>query len=187
MEDLSNKERLVVRPNDNLAGARVVRIERRRLVVDNGGRLEAVTLDEDDKAKAPLRTSKRSSQARRTGGRTQTPNLAEQVRKLSRQAAARSKPRPSRRQSVLTQARIVPRYGEDGELTGLELSAIKPDSLLEAAGFENGDRVVSVNGARISDPAQGLKSFRGLSEEGGFVVEVERDGSLVELEYTSEE
>ena len=46
---------------------------------------------------------------------------------------------------------------------------------------------MSVNGTRVSNPAQGLKSFRGLSDKRGFVVEVEREGSVVELEYTPEE
>jgi general secretion pathway protein C len=186
VEDLGNKERLVVRPNDALAGARVVRIERRRLVIENKGRLEAVTLDEEDEGKTQPLPS-RSGRQRREQKRPGTSSMADRVRDLQRQAAVGPKPPRSRVQSVLTQARIVPRYGEDGQLAGLELTAIKPESLLEAAGFENGDRVVSVNGTRVSDPAQGLKSFRGLSDKRGFIVEVERDGSVVELEYTPEE
>jgi general secretion pathway protein C len=186
VEDLSNNEKLVVRPDEELAGARVVRIERKRLVIENRGRLEAVTLDEEDEGKTPPRPSL-SGRQRREQSRPETSSMADRVRELQRQAAAGPKPPRSRVQSVLTQARIVPRYGEDGQLAGLELTAIKPESLLETAGFENGDRVVSVNGTRVSDPAQGLKSFRGLSDKRGFVVEVERDGSVVELEYVPEE
>jgi general secretion pathway protein C len=187
VEDLGNKERLVVRANDELSGARVVRIERKRIVVENHGRLEVVTLDEEDEAKPASRASPGGRARRAAHNRPKRPSLSNRVRQLSQQAAASARPARSRVQSVLTQARIVPRYAEEGQLTGLELSAIKPDSLLETAGFENGDLVVSVNGTQISDPAQGLKSFRGLGDEAGFVVEVEREEGIVEIEYTPEE
>jgi general secretion pathway protein C len=188
VEDLRSRDRLVVRANDTLSGARVVRIERKRVVLENRGRLEAITLDEEDTPKARPSTPPRKAVAQRTRGARRAPkrSVTDQVRRLASQANAAAKPVQQRPQSVLTQARIVPRYGDGGELTGLELSAIKPGSLLENAGFQNQDLVVSVNGSRIDDPAQGLKSFRTLGQAQDFVVEVERGGQTVEIEYTQE-
>ncbi len=73
-----------------------------------------------------------------------------------------------------------------GVLSGLQLSAIRPESLLEEAGFVNGDLVVNVNGTELSDPSQGLKVFRELESAESFVVDVEREGELITLEYTAE-
>ena len=111
--------------------------------------------------------------------------MADRVR-LLKEVTERNPTQPNQRRSILTQARIVPRYGEDGVLSGLQLSAIRPESLLEEAGFVNGDLVVNVNGTQLSDPSQGLKVFRELESAERFVVDVERGGALVTLEYTAE-
>ena len=46
VEDLTKRQKLAVRVGDTISGARVIRIERERLVVDNQGRLEQISLDE---------------------------------------------------------------------------------------------------------------------------------------------
>lgn len=188
VEDLRSRDRLVVRANDTLSGARVVRIERKRVVLDNHNRLEAITLDEEETPRAASSTQRRQPAAKkgRAARRPQKRGVADQVRRLTAQAESAKRPVQQRPQSVLTQARIVPRYGEGGELTGLELSAIKPGSLLENAGFQNKDLVVAVNGSRVDDPAQGLKSFRTLGQAQNFIVDVERGGQVVEIEYAQE-
>jgi general secretion pathway protein C len=180
--DEKTKEKVVVRLNDLLSGARVVRIERKRVVVERNGKLEQIVIDDEPNAK---KVGARRAASRRPRPRPRAAaDLSQRVRQLAKPPAQARKPPV---QSVLTQARIVPRYGDDGQLGGLELSAIRPGSLLESAGLENGDLVLGVNGTRVSDPAQGLQAFRELSNPDTFVLEVDRGGEVLTLEYTPEE
>ena len=45
---------------------------------------------------------------------------------------------------------------------------------------------MNVNGTELSDPSQGLKVFRELESAESFVVDVEREGRLITVEYTAE-
>jgi type II secretion system protein C len=187
VHDHTANEKLVVRAHDPLAGATVVRIERKRIVVDKNGILEQITLDEET-GKQPTKGRAKNQPRARGRSRPSKEEALSGLGKLARKAEQAK--RPTRRapvQSVLTQARIVPRYAEDGQLSGLQLSAIRPGSLLQAAGLENGDLVVGVNGTRVADPAQGLQAFRELSSPDSFVLEVERQGSVVQLQYSPED
>jgi type II secretion system protein C len=190
--DESTNERLVVRKGDILAGARVERIERKRIVVNNRGKREAISLDEDGSASPPKPAPPRARARPRARGRTTAGSLASRVRQLaqraeeagSRQATARPPiPGPV---SILTQARMLPSYDENGELRGLKLSQIKAGSRLQAAGFQEGDVVRSVNGTEIASPAQGLRILREIDASEAVEVEVERAGELMALEYSPE-
>lgn len=189
--DESTRETTLVRAAQTLAGsaARVVRVERERVVLENRGRLEEVRFDE--------------SRAGRTAGRIGVPDVRpgapaprsssgsppsrsqrDRVRALAEKAGAPHAPSSAR--SVLTQARIIPRYSEDGSMSGLQVHSIRPGSLLETAGFRDGDLVVAVDGAAVSEPGQGLKAFREIGTAERFVVEVEREGGRVTLQHGGE-
>jgi general secretion pathway protein C len=192
LEDESKRERMVVRTGYTLPGtdAEVERIERGRLIVKNRGRLEEIKFSEDTQAPQARKARGRRARAAATPPpRPEAPprgQIGDQLRQLAEQSnEARSARR--RAQSILTQARIVPRYGEDGSMDGLEVNAIRSGSLLEDAGFQNGDLVVGVNGTPLSDPAQGLKVFRQLATAERFVVEVKRGGGVERIEYAAEE
>jgi type II secretion system protein C len=190
--DESTNERMVVRKGDMVAGARVERIERKRIVVNNRGKREAISLDEEARA-APAPPPRRPGvRARpRARGRTPSGSLAGRVRQLAQKAEEASSgraptPRSAGPVSILTQARMLPSYDEDGELRGLKLSGIKAGSQLQAAGFQEGDVVRSVNGTEIASPAQGLRILREIDASEAVEVEVERAGELMALEYSPE-
>ena len=54
VEDLAKNQNVSLRENDWVSGAQVVRIERRRIVVDNRGTLEQLTLEEAEKTASAL-------------------------------------------------------------------------------------------------------------------------------------
>jgi type II secretion system protein C len=207
VEDESSRQTVLVRPDHELSGARVVRIERKRIVVENKGQLQEIKFEENPGALPPPGSP--AARAAPQKGARRTPNrvpaampaappavtpagLQQKVLELSAQASAAAEATAGqsqavkRTQSILTQARIIPRYAEDGAMSGLEVSSIRPGSLLEAAGFENGDLVVAVNGAPLADPGEGLKVFRELATAERFVVSVERQGAVLELQYQAE-
>jgi type II secretion system protein C len=196
VENEKTREHLVVRVKDRVAGAEVVRIDRKRIVVENRGEIEAITLEPEEAAAAePQRTTAEERRrariaSRRTRARTTRPTtLTDRVRELGRSAretqpeAAQGRPPDP----ILGQARMLPSYGEDGQLEGLKVSNIRGGSALEAAGFQNGDIIRVVNGTEIASPTQGLRMLRNLGKEDRFNVEVDRAGEPVTLEYTPEE
>jgi len=66
VQDQTSRESLMLRVGDDIKGAEIERIERRRIVVRNRGKLEQVTLEEElAKAKTPSRARTRSAHTRR--------------------------------------------------------------------------------------------------------------------------
>lgn len=59
---------------------------------------------------------------------------------------------------AITGARIVPAF-RGGNFAGMKVFAIRPDSLWAAAGFLNGDELVSVNDLPLDSPEQALNAW----------------------------
>ena len=196
VEDLEERTHRIVRPGDAVKGkARVVRIERRRIVLDNGGRREELALEEDPKAKAgPRRAARRGARAaRRAAVRRAAPNAAAaaRLRKLAenRFAVSREQMDEAMRNpaNLFSQARILPKY-EEGRMVGVQLNAIKPDSLFARIGIESGDTIVELNGIRIDSPEQSAELLRELSQAREFnVVVAGPDGTTRTLNFVPEE
>jgi general secretion pathway protein C len=205
--DTRDRKHRIVRVGDELdAQARVVRIEHRRVVLRNGARLEELALQEEDSpqrgssassrkdssasARAAART-KRASTKPRAQSASDREGLADRVRRLSenRFALKRDDVREAAGDSanLFSQARILPRY-EDGEMVGLQLNAIKPNSLFERIGIANGDTVTELNGIQVTSPEQSASLLRELAEATEFTVMVRgSDGEERTLNYELED
>jgi general secretion pathway protein C len=174
IEDLKKRDTLIVRNRDPVAdGAEVVRIERRRVVLLENGEHRELTLDEDendgDKARV---TRQRARRPRRQAPR----DTAARVRALARdrfevpredvQAAVRN---PA---SIFSQAQIQPEY-EDGAMIGMRVNAIKPGSLFEEVGIQNGAIILELNGIAIDSPEASGQILSEFAEAQEFTVVVE--------------
>lgn len=62
---------------------------------------------------------------------------------------------------ALRGARLVPNF-RGGSVDGMKVFAIRPDSLWAAAGFLNGDALLTVNGLPLQSPEQGLAAVDAL-------------------------
>jgi general secretion pathway protein C len=83
--------------------------------------------------------------------------------------------------ALLRSVRVVPEQ-KDGKLVGLRLFGIKPSSLLNTLGLRNGDRLESVNGFDVANPAKALEAYARLSTATRFHVRLERSGKPLELD-----
>ena len=110
----------------------------RRVILDNAGKAEELALSEDDAGpKVKARPKRTARQARRRPAKKET--LNDRLAKLNGddgQGISR----------ILSSARIVPHYSEDGTMQGMKVDAIKADSLFEKVGLANGDVITEVNG-----------------------------------------
>jgi general secretion pathway protein C len=154
IEDTDQRKRLVVRVGDRIKDkATVLRIERRRVVLaENDARRELALDDETPEARTTRRTpSRRTARANRRDGRGARARLRQldqdkfAVPKSSLEDTLRD---PS---NLFQQARILPKF-EDGQMLGMQVSAIKSGSLLEEVGLQNGDIISELNGIAIDSP-----------------------------------
>jgi type II secretion system protein C len=74
------------------------------------------------------------------------------------------------------QARYRPLLDDEGQLRGVALLDVRPDSQLERLGLRSGDVVVSVAGVPVGNSAQAFNALRGLNPRAGGEVLVERGG-----------
>jgi general secretion pathway protein C len=192
VEDLETRKHSVVRPQDQLRGqATVVRIERRRIVLQNGTRREELALDQDDDAPKVPRPVARAPVAPPAGMQNADASVSARVRRLAenRFQVARSDVETAARNpaALFSQARIMPRY-EAGAMTGVQLNAIKPGSLFEQIGIQSGDTITQFNGIRINSPEESAQLMRELSEARQFNVMVQgSDGRQRTLTYELDE
>ena len=158
--DTETGQHFVVRVADLLKDrAQVLRIERRRIVLQNGAKREELALEGDagesgvtrPVARATPQAGRGLARPRRNAGEA----LDARMRRLgeNRFSVAREDIEEAARNpaSLLSQARILPKW-ESGQMVGMQVNGIQPGSDLEAIGFENGDTVNEVNGVRISSP-----------------------------------
>jgi len=180
VKDLNERQYKVVATGGEVGGATVVRIERKRVVLRNNGRLEELSLDEEETpTRVAARRPARPAGPARTAARERSQNLADRVRKVAEnrfevdnddvQAAVRN---PA---SLFSEARILPRY-EEGQMIGVQLNAIKAGSLFESVGLRNGDTIVEFNGQSLGSPADSAQFLQQLIDGNGFEVVVEDEG-----------
>ncbi len=186
VEDTTRRERQVVRAQDRLLDqATVVRIERRRIVLENAGKREELALDAEGASLArPLRTA---APARATPAVADVADLRERVQRLAQdrfQVQRDDVEQVMRNPAELfSQARILPKY-EEGEMVGVQLNSIQPGSLFEDIGIQDGDVITEVNGIVISSPQDSAALLRELTQSDQFDVEVlGADGSPRRLSY----
>ncbi len=183
VEDLDSREVHVVKVSDQLKGrAEVTRIERRRIVLRNAGRLEELALDEEPQGKQarprarPRRTARRSP----AGVNERIQRLAEDRFSVSRSDVQSVAKNPA---ELFSQARILPKY-ESGQMVGVQLNAIKAGSLFEQIGIQNGDIIKDLNGIEITNQQDSANVLRELTEASEFNVTVQgSDGSTRTLTY----
>jgi general secretion pathway protein C len=83
---------------------------------------------------------------------------------------------------LMRQARIVPEQ-ENGKMVGIRLFGVKPDTLLGVLGMENGDRLQTINGFDMTSPEKALEAYARLRTADQLVVQVNRKGQNMNLDY----
>lgn len=201
VEDQEKRQHLVVRVADRLMGkAEVVRIERGRIVLRNGGRLEELALEDENGTGAGggvvQKTTATSANARgRSYGRPErraamdtrgnapverVQRLAEDRFGVSRDDVQSVASNPA---ALFSQARILPKY-QDGKMMGVQLNAIQSGSLFEQIGIVDGDTITELNGIQITSQQESAAVLRQLTESTEFSVTVTgADGQQRRLTY----
>jgi general secretion pathway protein C len=83
---------------------------------------------------------------------------------------------------LMRQARIVPEQ-ENGKTVGIRMFGIRPETLLGTLGMENGDRLQTINGFDMASPEKALEAYARLRTADKLVVQVNRRGQNMNLDY----
>lgn len=91
--------------------------------------------------------------------------------------------------SIITQARVIPNYtgsGADRTIDGFRIYRIKPGSIFQALGLQNGDVIKSINGEIMNNVETGLSLLSELRNQTKFNLAIERRRNPMEMNYEVE-
>ena len=170
LEHKQTRKSQVVRIGDRLEAhpsVTVERIERRRIVLRNGVRLEQLELQDTALAAAKLPSPKRRPKNRTARNRRSRSKVQDRLKELTQSGNDRS---PT---AIFSQARILPKY-EQGKMVGIELSKIEEGSFYEKAGLNDGDIVTNLNGVAIDNPSASKELIEAFTSSDTLTAEVRR-------------
>jgi general secretion pathway protein C len=84
---------------------------------------------------------------------------------------------------IMQDARVVPSY-QNGKANGFKLFSIKPDSLYQKIGLQNGDVISKINGYEMSSPDKALEIYAKLKDAQSIQVDLKRRGRDMNMNYT---
>ncbi len=87
------------------------------------------------------------------------------------------------RAELMRMARVVPKE-EDGRVVGAKLYGIRPGSVLQKIGLEQGDMLRTINGFDMTSPTGALEALAKLRTASRLNVSIVRNGQPTTLEYT---
>jgi general secretion pathway protein C len=179
--DKEKNETLVVGIGDQIKNtASVQRIERRRVVLLENGAPRELTFGDDQGAQPAIR---RANPARRTAAAEPAIRRTQSGVAVSREEIQKSMRDPS---ELLSQARVLPKF-EQGQMVGLQVNGIKPGSLFQEIGLQEGDVITQFNGIPIDSPDQSQRIFQELANASQFNVVVRgADGTESTKNFTPE-
>ncbi|HKA15853.1 MAG TPA: type II secretion system protein GspC [Myxococcota bacterium] len=179
--DKEKNETLVVGIGDQIKNtATVNRIERRRVVITENGAPRELTFGDEEGAQP---TIQRARPTRRAAAAQSAIRQTQSGVAVSRDAIQKSMRDPS---ELLSQARVLPKF-EQGQMVGLQVNGIKPGSLFQEIGLQEGDVITQFNGIAIDSPDQSAKIFQELANAAEFNVVVRgADGAETVKNFTPE-
>lgn len=177
-----NETRAAVVDGDLEGMARVIRVERRKLVFRNlnNNRLEYIDIPKDSAVtfgvKDPV-VSSGGDEVQKKGEFDFTMRRGD-IAKYTADLG-----------SILQQARMVPNIvpGSGGRVDGFRFVAIQPNSIYEKLGFKPMDVIKKVNGEDISSPTKAMELYNALKSEGRISLTVERNGREENFKYDIQE
>lgn len=169
IENTQKRSHDIVKVGDRLthySDVVVSRIDRARVVLQNGASREELTMDEELLAKAPSPPKPApGSNRRRPPRRPPEDSVQARLKELTNEAG------PLSATELFSQARVLPKY-KDGKMVGIELSQIEADSFYEKVGLKDGDLITSLNGVSIDNPSASRELLAAFSTADELVAEV---------------
>lgn len=149
-----------------------------RVILDNGGRREALYIEGRDGSEAQLRISAPAAPVRSQPAQTeiQSVSLADNDEVL--EALSQVREDPSRLLEIINITQL--RQGQ--QISGFRLEPRQNRELFAALGLQPGDIALAINGFDLTDPAQALAAMNELQDAQRAIVHVRRGDQYIDLE-----
>ena len=172
----SSGEQQVVFVGDAIQpGIKLFAVEAEAVVVEHGGALERVSLEQGEELSSlSLSTIIPGGAA---GGSATIPR--ESRRQVDR---AMLQKKISDFPSLMSEARVVPHF-TDGKPDGFVITDIVIGSLYQQVGLQNGDIIRKVNGKQVSSAQQAMAMYRALENATSIDLELMRTGQMQQVHY----
>ena len=175
IEDQAARRQALYRVGDSILDAATLkRVEWDRVILDRNGEEEVLDLAS---AHAPAVTA--PAVASGTASAERIRKTADNKFVVDRREVEKT---VEHLNEVFTQARAVP-YFQDGKTVGFRVFAIKPGSVFEKLGLQNGDVIERVNGVELTDPTKAISLFTELQNEGHIAVDLQRNKQNKSFSY----
>lgn len=175
IENTQNRQQNLYRVGDSIQNATLKLILRSKVVLTHSGRDEMLAMEKIQQGSGASRARPgRGRVAPRTGGiRTQRVSLRRSMINDAMQDVSK----------LMTEIKISPHVGEDGQPSGLAVSNIKPNSIFRRMGLRNGDVLKSVDGQDIRSVDDALKLYESMKAADNISVQIQRRGRDRNIEY----
>jgi len=173
--NVGTQKTMSVAIGDMIEGASVVMIERDRVIIINNGQREYIDANTPAVAQNPSPPSDTSRADASSDIREVSPNNYDIPRNELEKTLGNLN-------EIAMQARIMPAF-KDGVSQGFRLYSIRPNSLYQKIGIQNGDIVKRINGFDLNSPEKALELYSKLRDSSRIDIEIERNGSPIKKTY----
>lgn len=153
----------------------IIGIERRRVLLRHGDRIEFLDLDTE------------KSVAMISGGRAGDPVSDPGIRKIGDATFAVSRATLdstlANLDKTITEVKVVPNF-EGGKVNGFKFSAIKQGSIFSKIGVQNGDVIQRLNGLDMNSVEKAVEALQRFKDAPNITVGISRNGKQISMEYT---
>lgn len=178
-----NEARAFMVDHDIEGMARVVRIERRKLVFRNmnNNRLEYIDIPKDSAVTFGMKAPQASAGGGEDVMKADDFNYTMRRADIAKYTADLG--------SILQQARMVPNIvpGSGGRVDGFRFVAIQPNSIYEKLGFKSMDVIKKVNGEEVNSPTKAMELYNALKSGNRISLTIERNGRDENFNYNIQE
>lgn len=178
IDDLRERSQNMYRVGDIVQGAKIVRIERSRVVLDLDGREAVLTIDMTASRSAPAR----SPEFRDAGPAHRPDGVLEEVAQGEFAVDIHAFESSGGVASLLRSAALSP-HTVDGETIGLRVDDLEAGSLAQLAGIRNGDIIQRVNGQHLSSLPKAFQVMRKARVQSSLNLQLLREGEEKSLSF----
>jgi general secretion pathway protein C len=182
IQDMVTQRSQTYMVGNELQGAKVMDIERERVIILHNGRREFIDGQPGDGAVAytpPPPVAANTAPPPGNGLGNGIKALSDNEYEVPRAEIDKTL---NNLNDVAMQARIVPAF-KDGQAVGFKLFSIRPDSIYSKIGVQNGDVIRRINGFDLNSPEKALEVYSKMKDASRIEIEIERNGAPIRKSY----
>jgi type II secretion system protein C len=175
IKNTKNKQLGMYKTGQNIAGARIKRIEENAVILLHTGQRKMLTLNRAGE------NNKNNTQVLSSPVMSETGKAASPVLPVE-QSLVETPTKIAHLESILNEAAIEP-YLVDGQVEGLRITDLDKIPMVKAFGLKDGDIILQVNGHRLTSKQKAFQVFKKAKSEATMSLELLSNGETRELSF----